>query len=107
MDLETAQRIERLEYQVAVLCRHLGIDPADGLLAPPAGLAPPSAGPLPPTPQDAVPAGADPRLPREFYDFVAQGKKIQAIKVYREVTGVGLKQAKDFVDAFARPYGRR
>jgi hypothetical protein len=100
MDLETAQRIERLEYQVAVLCRHLGIDPAEGLLAPPAGLAPP-------VPQDAVPGGADPRLPAEFHDLVARNKKIQAIKIYREVTGVGLKQAKDYVDDYARQHGYR
>jgi ribosomal protein L7/L12 len=34
-----------------------------------------------------------------------QGRKIQAIKVYREMTGVGLKQAKDDVEAIARRYG--
>jgi hypothetical protein len=92
MDLESAQRIEHLEYQVAVLYRHLGLNPADGLLSP--------------APQDAAPAGgpsgADPRLPREFYDAIARDKKIQAIKIYREVTGVGLKQAKDFVDNWVR-----
>ena len=30
-----------------------------------------------------------------------QGKKIAAIKLYREKTGVHLKQAKDFIDALA------
>jgi ribosomal protein L7/L12 len=100
MDLETAQRIERLENQVALLYRHLGLDAGETLLAPAAGL-------LPPAPQDAVPGGADPRLPREFYDLLARNKKIQAIKVYREVTGVGLKQAKDFVDAMERDNRRR
>jgi hypothetical protein len=100
MELETAQRIERLEYQVALLYRHLGLNPDAGLLPPPAGV-------LPPTPQDAVPAGRDPRLPHEFYDMLARGKKIQAIKIYREVCGVGLKEAKDFVDAYERQYGRR
>lgn len=107
MDLETAQRIERLEYQVAVLCRHLGIDPDSGLLPPPAGLRPPvgASGP-----QDAVPGGVpggDPRLPREFYELITRNKKIQAIKMYREVTGVGLKDAKDYVDAWARQHGGR
>jgi ribosomal protein L7/L12 len=31
-------------------------------------------------------------------DLVFQGKKIQAIKVLREETGLGLKEAKDIVD---------
>jgi hypothetical protein len=95
MDLETAQRIERLEYVVGVLCRHLDLDP-DALLGAPA-----AGGPV----MDAVPAGypaparpGAPALPEEFYALVRKGKKIQAIKMYRELTGVGLKEAKDFVD---------
>ena len=32
-------------------------------------------------------------------DALATGKKIQAIKIYREATGQGLKEAKDFIDA--------
>jgi hypothetical protein len=32
-------------------------------------------------------------------DALAAGRKIEAIKIYREVTGQGLKQAKDFIDA--------
>ena len=35
----------------------------------------------------------------EIMNLMRQGKKIQAIKLYRQETGVGLKQAKDFVDA--------
>lgn len=35
----------------------------------------------------------------EVQDLVRRGKKIQAIKVYREHTGVGLKEAKDAVEA--------
>ena len=93
MDLETAQRIERLEYAVGMLCRHLDLDP-DALLTGRATLSRIS---------DAVPPGypaaPDPTgLPAEFYALVRQGKKIQAIKMYRELTGVGLKTAKDFVD---------
>ena len=30
---------------------------------------------------------------------LAGGKKIEAIKIYRETTGKGLKEAKDFIDA--------
>lgn len=95
MDLETAQRIERLEYVVGVLCRHLELDP-DLLLGAPsaAGIA------------DAVPSGfpaaarpGAPALPEEFYALIRKGKKIQAIKLYRDLTGVGLKEAKNFVDS--------
>ena len=35
----------------------------------------------------------------EVRDLVARGNTIQAIKVYREHTGLGLKEAKDAVDA--------
>lgn len=30
---------------------------------------------------------------------LAAGQKIEAIKIYREATGKGLKEAKDFIDA--------
>jgi ribosomal protein L7/L12 len=39
----------------------------------------------------------DPRLD-EVIALARDGKKIQAIKVYREVTGAGLKEAKDAVE---------
>jgi len=35
----------------------------------------------------------------EVYRLALQGQKIQAIKLYRELTGAGLKEAKDYVDA--------
>ncbi|SRR6266498_3055346 len=35
---------------------------------------------------------------RRIDALLREGRKIQAIKVYREVTGVGLKEAKDAVD---------
>ncbi|MBI5300665.1 MAG: ribosomal protein L7/L12 [Chloroflexi bacterium] len=37
----------------------------------------------------------------EMADMVRAGKKIEAIKIYREVFGVGLKEAKDAVEALA------
>jgi len=43
----------------------------------------------------------DDALPSSLYDAIARGKLIQAIKIYRETTGVGLKEAKDAVDAMA------
>jgi len=39
--------------------------------------------------------GVDPQL----IELVRAGKKIEAIKLYRESTGVGLKEAKDFVES--------
>ncbi len=41
--------------------------------------------------------GEDPRM-GEVVSFARTGKKVQAIKVYREITGAGLKEAKDAVD---------
>ncbi|GIJ61061.1 hypothetical protein Vau01_085770 [Virgisporangium aurantiacum] len=44
----------------------------------------------------------------EAVDVVAHlvaGNKIQAIKIYRERTGVGLKEAKDAVEDIARRHG--
>jgi len=106
MDLETAQRIERLEYVVGVLCRHLELNP-DLLLGTQVSL-PPIADAVPPGYSAAAPAAAaaaaaaawpgGPVLPPEFYALVRQNRKIQAIKMYRQLTGVGLKEAKDFVD---------
>ena len=40
-------------------------------------------------------------LPPEIYELIARGKLIEAIKIYRQVTGAGLKEAKDAVDAMA------
>jgi ribosomal protein L7/L12 len=40
--------------------------------------------------------------PHAVSDLVRQGRKIEAIKRYREATGLGLKEAKDAVDALER-----
>jgi hypothetical protein len=76
MDSSDDDRIARLERQVDFLFRRLGMDP-DWALAQ----------------EDA--------LPPEIYELIARGKLIEAIKVYRQVTGAGLKEAKDAVDAMA------
>lgn len=44
---------------------------------------------------------ADPQL----IALVQAGKKIQAIKVYRQATGAGLRDAKDAVDALEQGMG--
>jgi hypothetical protein len=38
---------------------------------------------------------------KEVAEYIRSGNKIQAIKVYREIFGVGLKEAKDAVEAMA------
>jgi ribosomal protein L7/L12 len=35
----------------------------------------------------------------EVHALAMQGQKIQAIKLYRELTGLGLKEAKDYIDS--------
>ncbi|MEV8505473.1 50S ribosomal protein L7/L12 [Actinoplanes sp. NPDC051475] len=52
----------------------------------------------------AVPGGAAPEaeVEKDSFDVVLEadgGKKIQVIKVVRELTGLGLKEAKDAVEA--------
>ena len=44
--------------------------------------------------------GLDPNqgLDEKIVELVKSGQKIQAIKLYREQTGVGLKEAKDYVE---------
>ena len=53
-----------------------------------AGAQPPAVTPVAPSVGDLA----------EVYALAHQGKKIEAIKRYRELTGVGLKEAKDYVD---------
>jgi hypothetical protein len=45
--------------------------------------------------------GLDPNqgLNPEIVELMKAGQKIQAIKLYREQTGVGLKEAKDYVES--------
>jgi hypothetical protein len=111
MDYETSQRIERLERQVALLYQHLGLNGSEEYMPPSPLLAPPPAfGSAYSEPQDSVPGQqqyGDPRLPPAFFEAVAADKKIQAIKIYREVTGVGLKEAKDYVDALDPNHHKR
>ena len=34
----------------------------------------------------------------ELKSLISEGKKIKAIKLYRQATGIGLKEAKDYID---------
>jgi ribosomal protein L7/L12 len=69
-EVSVARRLRRLEEQVALLSEKLGL------------------------PFDDPGAG----MPREVVELARNGRKIEAIKRYRELTGVGLAEAKDVVD---------
>ncbi|MEV6929836.1 ribosomal protein L7/L12 [Dactylosporangium sp. NPDC051485] len=79
MYADDASRLARLERQVAFLYRHFGLDPQ---LA------------------DAFP-GTD-SMPPEFTQALRANNLIAAIKIYREVTGCGLVEAKAAVERIAR-----
>jgi ribosomal protein L7/L12 len=51
---------------------------------------------------EPFPEMVDDRSERELIALLDQGRKIEAIKLYRERTGVGLKEAKDAVEAIQR-----
>ena len=78
------ERIRRLEEQVAHLYAHLGLSPGGGDRF------------------AEVTAGGG--LDADVQALVGSGKKINAIKLYRERTGVGLAEAKDAIDAWERRY---
>jgi endonuclease V-like protein UPF0215 family len=44
-------------------------------------------------------------LPREIAEAVRAGQKINAIKLYRQSSGVDLKEAKEFIEEFQRRSG--
>ena len=46
-------------------------------------------------------------LPHGVAEAVQSGKKIEAIKRYREATAVGLKEAKEFIEEIQRLGGHR
>jgi len=90
------ERIARLESQVSYLLNYLELDPditASGVTP-----FPRSGGAMPPVPQVGLPRDM---FPPDFYDNLRKGKLIHAIKVYRDVTGVGLAEAKAAVEAMA------
>jgi ribosomal protein L7/L12 len=57
---------------------------------------------------DASEAGEQPTgddLERQIVELLKAGKKISAIKLYREQTSLGLKEAKDAVEGLAASHG--
>jgi len=74
--MDDRSRIDELERKVEFLMRHLGLDVRYSTGGPPG---------------DA-----------EIERLIRDGRKIEAIKAYRESTGLGLKEAKDAVEAIER-----
>jgi ribosomal protein L7/L12 len=73
-------KVGELERKLDFVLQHLGIQYRDA--------------PLSATQADAL-------------NWLRKGNKIEAIKVYREATGLGLKEAKDAVEALERQLGAR
>ncbi len=55
----------------------------------------------PVTPASRLPTRVDPQTRQEAQELLALGQRIEAIKLVRERTAMGLKEAKDYVDALA------
>ena len=70
--IKLKQKVRTLEYQLNFILDHLQLIP---------------------------PREPEPRVSPEILDLVRDGRKIEAIKLYREETGVGLKEAKDYIDS--------
>jgi len=47
----------------------------------------------------------DPNLEQDLIVLLERGQKVQAIKKIRDVTGLGLREAKEAVEALAAEYG--
>ena len=87
--LDHGRRIAELERKVSELYKRLG-------QAEPSGFGDDSGF----SESASVAASEDPRV----IELLQSGNQIQAIKLYRELTGVGLAEAKDAVDQLAAMY---
>ena len=70
--LELRQQVGKLERQVSFLLDHLGLEYRE---EPNTGVSP------------------------EILELVRRGKTIEAIQQFRRETGIGLKEAKEFIDS--------
>lgn len=55
---------------------------------------------------DYMDPNTDPIRSPQIQDALRRGNKIEAIKIYREMTGVGLAEAKQAVEAYEARFGR-
>ncbi len=44
-------------------------------------------------------------LEQEIIDFLRKGQKLNAVKLYKDATGVGLRESKNYVDQLAKANG--
>ena len=88
--LNDGQRIAALEARVAELERRLGAADADASAAAQEASGFTFA-------SDRAPA--DPMSDPRIAELVGKGQKIEAIKLYRELTGAGLAEAKSAIDS--------
>lgn len=104
-------RLDRLERQVRYILQHLGIKSsvAAGELGGSVFTAPSDVFGANPANQDTAgsPIGQAPQqaaagYPPELINALQRGKMIDAIKMYRGMTGLGLKEAKDAMEALDR-----
>lgn len=70
------RRLDRMEHKLDLLLRHLDV----------------------PQPGPVIGQGPDIAIDQDVVTLARAGRKIEAIKRYRELTGVGLKEAKDAVE---------
>ncbi len=77
---ELQTRIATLEAQMQVLLEHLGVGASSG-------------------------DSQSDSLERQIIEFIRADRVIEAVKLYRERTGLGLKEAKDAVDELRRLHG--
>jgi len=111
MNSDDDLRISQLESQVAYLLAYLGIDPATAAsdwsaAAPTMSGSPPgdtfNAMPRPGPIGGPMPGGG---IPPPVANAIQSGKLIQAIKIYHEMSGMPLKDAKAQVDGWASQIG--
>jgi hypothetical protein len=122
VDAHELARINRLEQQVAYLLRHLGLDadagtgpafgaasssafasePASAFGSPADIFGAPAAPAAPPVPPPPAAAATGPAYPAGLEAALDRGRMIEAIKIYREWSGVGLAEAKAAVEQISR-----
>lgn len=94
-DLELSRRFAAIEEQLVRISQHLGVPcPAFPSTAFMQANQPPGA-------PFAAPTGGPPAMPAyqvEVMALLRAGNKLQAIKVFREATGAGLREAMDAVE---------
>jgi ribosomal protein L7/L12 len=55
---------------------------------------------------DYINPGTEPSLSPQIQEALRRGNKIEAIKIYRELTGAGLAEAKQAIDRLESRFGR-